>query len=132
MEKNDEWSDLVKKEITVIVDSEQARKGLFLHTDKYQNYYHLHKASDEEITNTALEHVGQFAQKFGFELAPQKPVFDTDMEKEVTIKVNTKIARQMLDVAGYNTREMSNEEIFKLAMEMATDYGVYYSERKND
>ena len=103
----------MKKEIKVILDTNEARSGLFM----YGNYAAIHKDSDDEIAEKAIEHVGKFAFRFGFELAPKKPVLNADVEKTVTVKVNTKIARKMLDVAGFHTAyEKSDEEVFEMVL----------------
>jgi hypothetical protein len=111
----------MKKEIQVILDTDEARSGLFLHG----NFAALHKDSDEEIAEKAIEHVGKFASRFGFELAPKKPALNADLEKTVTVKVNTKIARQMLDLAGfYSAYEKSDDEVFEMVMNMMSCYGA--------
>lgn len=115
----------MKKEIKVILDTDEARSGLFLNG----NYAALHTDSDEEIAEKAIEHVGKFASKFGFEMAPKKPAMNTDFEKTVKVKVNTKIARRMLDVAGFHTAyEKSDEEVFEMVLDMMSCYGATYQE----
>ena len=115
----------MQKEIKVILDTDEARKGLFIHTD----FVGLHKDSDEEIAEKAINHVEQFASKFGFSLAPEKPALNADVKKPVTVKVNTKVARTMLGIAGYHGLDQkSDEEIFAMAMDMVTCYGVSYEE----
>jgi hypothetical protein len=79
------------------------------------------------IAEKAIEHVGKFASRFGFELAPKKPALNADLEKTVTVKVNTKIARQMLDLAGfYSAYEKSDDEVFEMVMNMMSCYGATY------
>lgn len=112
----------MKKEIKVIIDTDEARRGLFLHG----NFAALHKDSDEEIVNKAIEHVGEFASKFGFELAPKKPILNANVEKTMTVKINTQIARRMLGVAGYNVAEKTDDEIVELALGVNSIYGVDY------
>lgn len=113
----------MKKEIKVILDTEKARHGLLLNG----NYAALHKDSDEEIAGKAIDHVGKFASKFGFELAPKKPVLNADFKKDITIKIDTKVARMMLGVAGYQgCKEKSDEEVFEMVMDMIFCYGATY------
>lgn len=115
----------MKKEIKVILDTDEARNGLFLNS----TYTALHKDSDEEIAAKAIEHVGKFASRFGFELAHEKPALNTDVEKTVTVKINTKIARQMLELAGFHDlNEKSDEEVFEKVMSMILCYGATYEE----
>ena len=115
----------MKKELTVILDTEEARSGLFLNG----NFAGLYKDSDEEIAEKAIDHVGKFASQFGFELAPKKAPLNADVEKVVTVKVNTKIARQMLELAGYwNADKKSDEEVFAMVMRAIECYGATYQE----
>lgn len=115
----------MKKELTIILDTEKARSGLFLEG----NYSALQKDSDEEVTEKAIDRVGKFASQFGFELVPKKPALNADVEKVMTVKVNTKIARQMLRLAGYwDADKKSDEEVFALALSMNDCYGVTYEE----
>lgn len=44
----------------------------------------------------------------------------------VQVTIDIEVARKMLDVAGYRTRSMSNEEVFDLALSMNEKYGVSY------
>lgn len=48
------------------------------------------------------------------------------MNKTIKAIVNIKIARLMLDVAGYQTENMSDNEVFNLALSMNEKYGVKY------
>ena len=72
----------MKKELTVILDTMQAREGLFLNG----NFSALNRDSDEEIAEKAIEHVGKFASQFGFALAPKRAPLNADVEKTMTKK----------------------------------------------
>ena len=114
----------MKKEIKVILDTDKARSGLFI----YGDFFGTHTDSDEEIVEKAVKHVG----RFGFELAPEKPALNVDVEKTVNVKINTKVARTMLGLAGYHGLDKkSDEEIFEMAMDMVTCYGVTYEESED-
>lgn len=52
------------------------------------------------------------------------------MNKTIKVTVDIKIARLMLDVAGYQTENMSDEEVFDLALNMNEEYGVKYEYTK--
>ena len=118
----------MKKELTVILDTDKARNSLSLHG----NFAALHKDSDEEITEKAIEHVGKFASKFGFEMSPKQAPLNADVEKVMTVNVNTKIARKMLQIAGYHDVDSkSDEEIFAMALSMNDCYGVSYEESED-
>lgn len=45
---------------------------------------------------------------------------------DVKVTIDIEIARKMLNVAGYRTRSMSDEEVFDLALSMNEQYGVSY------
>lgn len=52
------------------------------------------------------------------------------MNKTIKVIVNIKIARLMLDIAGYQTENMSDNEVFNLALSMNEEYGVKYEYTK--
>lgn len=53
------------------------------------------------------------------------------LTKELTVAVNIPIARKMLLIAGYmdESKEMTDDEIFNLALSMNDCYGVTYKEK---
>lgn len=47
------------------------------------------------------------------------------MKKIIKIEVDTKIARRLLNVAGYsNLEEKTDDEVARMALEMCSEYGV--------
>lgn len=52
------------------------------------------------------------------------------MNKTIKVIVNIKIARLMLEIAGYQTENMSDNEVFNLALSMNEEYGVKYEYTK--
>ena len=45
---------------------------------------------------------------------------------DVKVTIDIEIARKMLNVAGYRVDEMTDEEVFDLALSMNEVYGVNY------
>ena len=50
--------------------------------------------------------------------------------KTVDVTVDIEIARIMLRVAGYSTKHLTDDQIFKLALSMSEKYGVETTVRK--
>lgn len=113
----------MKKEVKFIVDSDKARKGLFING----NFASIYRDSDEQVVEKAVGHVEEFASNFGFELAPEIKPMNTNLEKTVTVKINTHVARQMLELAGFfSINEKSDDEVFEKVMSMILCYGATY------
>lgn len=109
----------LKQEIRMVIDTDQARQGL-----KHAGLEELYMDSDERIVERALNYV----ERFGFNKAHKNPTLNTNVEKSVTIKIDTKVARIMLGIAGFNDLgEKSDDEIFEMAMDMITCYGVTWN-----
>ena len=55
----------------------------------------------------------------------------TILTKELTVAIDISVARQMLRIAGYvnESKEMTDDEIFNLALSMNDCYGVTYKEK---
>lgn len=50
------------------------------------------------------------------------------MDKTLKVTVNIEIVRLMLNIAGYHTDRMTNDEVFHLALSMNEEYGVKYED----
>ena len=112
----------MKKEMRIVVDTEKARTGLFLHGN-----YNVHNLSDDEILDAATKHVGEFASQFGFEEAQKQPELSECIERDVKIKIDTKIAKRMLGVAGfYDLEDKSDDDIVRMVLRMIECYGANY------
>lgn len=49
------------------------------------------------------------------------------MRKNIEVNVDIEIAKRMLSVAGYDTKYMSDDEIFNKVLEMNAMYGLSYN-----
>lgn len=111
----------MKKEIKIVVDTDEARSGLILHgeCDVFR------QDTDEDIINKALNKVEAYNKRFGITvLKRSKPALNENIERNVNIKIDTKIARAMLGCAGFNTDNKSDEEVFSMVLNLISCYGA--------
>lgn len=52
--------------------------------------------------------------------------------KTMEVSVDTKIAKNMLEIAGFHVKDKTDEEIFDLAVSMSHCYAVTHTETKVD
>lgn len=54
------------------------------------------------------------------------------MEKTIILELNIETAKIVLNVAGFNTKDKTDDEIFDMVLDRIVPYGAKYSEIKGD